>query len=302
MNNGSKQLKVAMFAVAIVISALSDATAQSHRKDRLKERAVLIKGGTFQMGIAESEIPDLQKMFNIKRAELFREASPKHSILLSDFYFDKTEVTNAAFKTFLDRNPEWQKDKIGSEYHNGKYLQKWSSGAFPTGEAKFPVVFVSWHAAAAYCRSVGMRLPTEAEWEYAARGGMAGKLFPWGDSMPDRTRLNFADSGFEKAIAVASYKPNGYGLFDMAGNVWEYLADEWQAYPADASIQSNPVAGGDLFGSGESYRDVKTRRVIRGGSYGAGPVNLLVTYRDSHLPNNAGDHVGFRCAISVGEK
>jgi formylglycine-generating enzyme required for sulfatase activity len=121
--------------------------------------------------------------------------------------------------------------------------------------------------------------------------------------MPDKTRANFGASGIGAATRVGSYPPNGYGLFDMAGNVWEFLADEWESYPGAATgIRINPVAGGDFFYK-DSYQQIKTRRVIRGGSYGGSPVNLRVRYRDSHLPENAGDHVGFRCArnISVGQ-
>ena len=118
--------------------------------------------------------------------------------------------------------------------------------------------------------------------------------------MPDKTRANFSASEIGAATAVGSYPANGYGLFDMAGNVWEFLADEWQKYPTDLELQINPVAGGDFFLK-DSYRQIKTRRVIRGGSYGGSPVNLRVTYRDSHQPENAGDHVGFRCAESLNE-
>ena len=292
---------VGKFGVAVFCAVLV-AFGQVHSQASLKERAVLVKGGTFQMGIAEAEIPGLQQKFNVGRAEMFREASPRHSVKVSDFYMDRTEVTNAAFKKFLDKSREWHKDTIALEFHNGKYLQTWLGNDFPAGEANFPVVFVNWHAATAYCRSVGKRLPTEAEWEYSARGGLPDKLFPWGDEMPEKALLNFGASGHGKAIAVASYKPNRYGLFDMAGNVWEYLADEWRAYEVANSVQADPVAAGDRFDTGQSFRSVKTRRVIRGGSYGAGPVNLLVTYRDSHMPNNAGDHVGFRCASSVVKK
>lgn len=264
------------------------------------KRAVLIKGVTFEMGIAEKEVPELMRKFSINRPELFREASPQHVVTIGDYYLDKTEVSNAAFKKFLDRNNEWKKDKIAPSAHNGKYLQNWNGNGFPRGEGAYPVVNVTWQSAVAYCRSVGMRLPTEAEWEYAARGGLKGALFPWGNEPPDKTRLNFGKSGFDRAIEVGRYAPNGFGLYDVAGNVWEFLADEWQLYKPGAA--TDPVAGGDLFDSGDSYLAVKTRRVLRGGSFGAGDVNLLVTYRDSHVPSNAGDHVGFRCAAPKTKK
>jgi len=93
---------------------------------------------------------------------------------------------------------------------------------------------------------------------------------------------------------VGTYPANGYGLYDMAGNVWEFVADEWQSYPA--TPQKNPVAGGNLFTDGTAFLEVKTRRAIRGGSWGGDPINLWVEYRDSHPPNGAQDFVGFRCA------
>ena len=261
---------------------------------------VLISGANFEMGTDKTDIPKLQEMFNIKRVELFQEETPQHKVKIDSFYLDKTEVTNADFKKFLGNNPAWQKDKIPAEFHNGKYLQDWNSNDFPKEKANHPVVFVSWYAAVAFCQSQGKRLPTEADWEFAARGGISGKQFPWGDEMPDKTRTNFGASEIGAATVVGSYPANGYGLFDMAGNVWEFLADEWQKYPTDIELQINPVAGGDFF-LNDSYRQIKTRRVIRGGSYGGSPVNLRVTYRDSHQPENAGDHVGFRCAESLNE-
>ena len=113
--------------------------------------------------------------------------------------------------------------------------------------------------------------------------------------MPDKTLVNFSQSGINATVTVGSYPANGYGLFDMAGNVWEFTADQWSTYSNTSKPQADPVAGGDRF-EGSSYLQVKTRRVIRGGSYGASPVNLRVTYRDSHLPTNAAAYVGFRCA------
>jgi formylglycine-generating enzyme required for sulfatase activity len=259
---------------------------------------VRIAGTTFQMGQDASDIPRLQEMFKVKRTEMFTDETPKHRVKLDPFYLDRTEVTNAAFKKFVDKLPEWQKGSIAAAFHNGKYLQDWNGTDFPAGKARHPVVFVSWYAAVAYCQAQGKRLPTEAEWEFATAGGLKSKAFPWGDEMPGPLRANFSASGLKAATEVASYPANGYGLFDMAGNVWEYLADEWQKYPETEAVQINPVAGGDLF-PGNSFRQIKTRRSIRGGSFGAAPINMRVTFRDSHLPENAGDHVGFRCAMGA---
>lgn len=265
------------------------------KKATIKPSIVLIPAATFEMGQSKDDVPKLQKIFDIDRADVFYEQLPKHRVKLDSFYLDKYEVTNAEFKRFLDRNPAWRKAKIPIAFHNGKYLSDWDGDNFPKDKANHPVVFVSWYAAVAFCQAQGKRLPTEAEWEYAARGGLVGKLFPWGDEPADKSRLNFGESRYGAAISVGSYPPNGYGLFDMAGNVWEFLADEWAAYSDANAISINPVSGRSFFVRND-YRDIKTRRALRGGSYGAGPLNLLVTYRDSHLPGNTGDHVGFRCA------
>jgi len=253
----------------------------------------LIPGATFEMGQDAEDIPKLMQAFKVNRAELFQEETPKRRVTMGSYYIDRTEVTNAQFRQFLEQNPDWQKGKIAPALHNGKYLQTWNGNDFPAGQDGNPVVFVSWYGAAAFCQAQGKRLPTEAEWEFAARGGLEGKTFPWGDEMPDKSRANYAESGLGSAAAVGKYLANGYGLHDMAGNVWEYLGDEWRKYP----LSSNADRGG--VENDRSFLLVKTRRALRGGSYGGGPVNMRVTYRDSHAPENAGDHVGFRCAMTA---
>ena len=259
----------------------------------------LIPGGTFQMGTDASAVPDLLARFNVKRAEIFADEVPRHAVKVDPFYLDKYEVTNSDFKRFLDQHPQWEKSNISQQLHNGKYLEDWDGNKYPKEKGDYPIVFVSWYAAVAYCQSQGKRLPTEAEWEFAARGGLINRTFPWGDEPAEQSRANYSASGFGAATKVGSYKPNGYGLYDMGGNVWEFLADEWAKYPITNETLTNPVAGGDLFYKGESYMNVKTRRVIRGGSWGGSPINLRVTYRDSHPVDGAGNHVGFRCAMPV---
>jgi len=281
----------AWLLAAIIPLAAFGKSAQKKAKPGMS----LIPAGTFEMGQRAEDIPKLMELFKVKHVEVFQEEVPQHRVKLSAFYLDKHEVTNAQFRAFVKRNPDWQKDRLPIERQNGKYLADWNGNEPPAGRTDFPVVFVTWHAAIAFCRDQGKRLPTEAEWEWAARGGLSNKMFPWGDEMPDKWRANYGASGFDAATAVGKYPPNGYGLFDMSGNVWEFLADEWAKYPASGELLVNPIGGGEQLSAG-GYLMVTTRRSIRGGSYGAGVINLRVTYRDSHPPLNAGDHVGFRCA------
>lgn len=252
-----------------------------------------IHGSTVQMGIDTTQIPSFQKIFDIDGPQLFQDEVPKHWVTLDDFYIDECPVTNAQFKRFTDANPDWQPDQIPRQLDNGNYLKHWKETGALTIHADHPVVNVNWYAAVAYCRWAGKRLPTEIEWEHAARGGLNG-LFPWGSQPVDGSRANFSGSGLNSTSPVGKYPANGYGLFDMAGNVWQFVADEWKPY--SSTPQKSAVAGGNLFLDGTAFLKVKTRRVIRGGSFGGVSVNLWVEYRDSHPPDASRDFVGFRCA------
>ncbi len=283
--------------LAVLNAAARQATPLELSVANARDKSMsLIPGATFQMGTEPSEIAHLQQVFEIKRADLFSAEVPRHMITLDSFYLDIHEITNSQFKKFLDKNPHWRQHSIPKRYHNGNYLKHWNGNNYPKEKASHPVTNVSWYAAVAYCQYAGKRLPTEAEWEYAARGALLGKAFPWGDERVDKTRANYIGSNIGGTRPVGSYPANGYGLFDMAGNVWEYVADEWQPYAP--SPQINPVAGGDLF-LDSTYLNITTRRVIRGGSWGGAPINLRVAYRDSHPPEGAQEFVGFRCAQSV---
>jgi len=257
---------------------------------------VTVPGGSFDMGIDAANIPRMAREFGMDTRSVFDGMVPRHRVTVSAFRIDPFEVTNAKFKRFLVANPDWQRDRVDPRTHNGNYLRDWRGTEFPAGSADLPVTNVTWYAAMAYARWAGKRLPSEAEWELAARGGLSEPTFPWGDDPADSTRANFSASGVGHAIRVGRYRPNGLGLYDMAGNVWEYVLDEYAAYPAGA--QTNPIAGAEP-GSMPADNKVTSRRVIRGGSWGGAPVNLWVSFRDSHPPGGAGNHVGFRCARSI---
>jgi formylglycine-generating enzyme required for sulfatase activity len=257
---------------------------------------VFIPGGTFVMGTARTELTRLQQQFDISHRELFDGEIPAHRVTVGPFEMDRFEVTNEQFRAFLEACPEWRPDRIPRRFHNGQYLQHWKGAAYPPGQGRYPVTDVSWYAAMAYARWAGKRLPSEAEWEYAARGGLVGKQFPWGDAPASPKRANYEASGLGAPTAVGRYPANGYGLYDMAGNVWEYCLDEWGPYRDGP--QQNPVAGAASLAD-DAFLHVTSRRVIRGGSWGGAPVNLRVAYRDSHPANGAGPHVGFRCVRPV---
>lgn len=268
------------------------AAKHSNCSSNALDSMVLVHGGTLQIGIDAEQIPNLQKIFDVDNPQLFKDEVPKHSVTVEDFYIDTCPVTNAQFKRFTDGNPQWQPDRMLPDLDNGNYLKHWKLGAL-TSAADHPVVNVNWYAAVAYCQWAGKRLPTEAEWEHAARGGL-NALFPWGNQPTDGSRANFSGSGLRTTSPVGNYPANGYGLFDMAGNVWQFLADEWMPYSSVS--QTNSVVGRNLFRDGEVFLSVRTRRVIRGGSYDGAPVNLWVEYRDSHPPDGSRDFIGFRCA------
>ena len=282
---------ITMKKVFLVICLLFQiAYSQTHKS------MARIPGATFPMGTEPDKVPLIAAAFNItKHPDLIQAETPQHTVTISSFYLDKYEVTNSQFQKFIRTDRQWSAARIPRQLHNGNYLKDWNTDNFPTGKANHPVVNVSWYAAVAFCQHYGKRLPTEAEWEYAARGGLQNKTFPWGDAPADKTRANYSGSGINGTTPVGSYAANGYGLFDMAGNVWEFMADEWAAYSDQP--QTNPVDGGNLF-LDKSFYEVTTRRVIRGGSFGGAPLNLRVAYRDSHPPDGAREFVGFRCAAS----
>ena len=246
------------------------------------EGMVLIPAGEFQMG---SNAP-----------EAHNQEQPVHTVYVDAFYMDEHEVTNAQYKQFIDAKPEWQKDRIDPAFHIGSYLLSWNGNDYPDGKANHPVVYVSWYAAMAYAGWAEKRLPTEAEWEYAAGGGLVGKKYPWGDGI-DTDKANYGFS-VRDTTAVGKYPANKYGLYDMAGNVWEWCLDEYNQDFYSISPRENPLSGADTVDWViNNFTNVETERVARGGSWVDDPADVRVAARSGPArPTYTAGGIGFRCA------
>ena len=227
-----------------------------------QERSMaLVPAGEFMMGSSAGD-PDEQ---------------PVHRVYVDAFLMDKYEVTVEQYAAFLqakwiDRPTDWK--TMNQSSHQ-----------------KRPVANVDWPDADAYCKWVGKRLPTEAEWEKAARG-TDHRLYPWGNESPTRVYANLKKETWSNHWAlstVGSYEDgkSPYGIYDMAGNVWEWVSDWYdQDYYKTSPVRNptGPATGG--------------HKVIRGGSWGSGEKDLRSTDRDNHLPSFRGLGTGFRCAKS----
>ena len=246
---------------------------------------VYVPEGEFQMGSENSFID-------------YNNEKPVHAVFLDAYWIDQTEVTNLMYaKCVTDGacNPPEIFDALS--IHDGYYV----SEEFDN----YPVVKVSWHDSVSYCTWAGRRLPTEAEWEKAARGGLEGKRYPWGDTAPicedgaengARFTDREGDAGCdgEYTIKVASYSPNGYGLYDMAGNVSEWVADIHSKLYSDDYYANSPY-------SNPLGVDLGDGRMQRGGGntvLQSDPDDLGVAYRYSGEPDDESTSVGFRCALS----
>ncbi|NUO79213.1 formylglycine-generating enzyme family protein [candidate division KSB1 bacterium] len=227
-----------------------------------------IRGGAFLMGSSEND------------TEAFKDERPRHLVIVDDFYLDEHEVTVVDYQSFLNatnyREPEYWNEQKSNPYH--------------------PVVNVNWNDAQAYAKWAGKRLPTETEWEYAARGGNTGLdgtphyKFPWGDEA-SHERANY--SGIEGrdrwrgTSPVKSFPANGFGLYDMAGNFWEWCEDWYDEnyYKSRPNADRNP--------KGPSTGEY---RVLRGGSRGNAPQDVRCANRNKGAPTHWNGDVGIRCA------
>ncbi len=252
------------------------------------EGMVLIPAGEFQIGS--------------NAADAKADEKPVRTVYVDAFYMDETEVTNAQFKEFLAENPRWQKGRIDRRFHDGNYLYHWSGNNYPSGKGNHPVVYMGWYAAMAYAEWADKRLPTEAEWERAARGGLVGNKYPHGNTITRRD-ANYG-STIKGTTDVRSYPANAYGLYDMAGNVFEWCLDE-KDKDFYATFPPNGVARNPLSGASsvkwllDNFTTVRYFRVLRGGSWYHDRQLARVTFRLSHLPTLTANSLGFRCVKDV---
>jgi len=300
---------------------------------------VWIPGGTFGMGSNDH----------------YPEEAPVHRVTVDGFWMDKYPVTNLRFAHFVRKTsyvtvaerrpdpelyPEAPPENLvpGSLVFqmtegpvNLKYINQWWSwtpgacwrhpegpGSHTRKRKRHPVVHIAFEDAQAYAEWAGKALPSEAEWEFAARGGVDGAAFIWGDEHvppgkpPANTWQgefpwqNLVTDGFEGTSPVGSFPPNGYGLIDMAGNVWDWTDDWWtESHPADPDtpccIPHNP-RGGKVEQSHDPVAPQWPipRKVVKGGSYLCAP-NYCLRYRPAarrpHMVDTGTTHIGFRCVV-----
>jgi len=276
-----------------------------------------IGGGTFQMGDGFGEG--------------WAGEAPLHTVTVGALRMSKYEVTNAQYAEFLNSAADQGLIKVenGVVYHSSDDANSrpwldtaeaspysrivYANGVFSVadksgrGMSNDPVVEVSWYGARAFCDYYGYRLPTEAEWEYAARGNLSGRRFPRGDTIT-HSRANyynctcfpydisptsghhplFDDGVYPYTAPVGSFAPNGYGLCDMAGNVWEWCADWYDQDYYSVSPENNP--------QGPAQGD---RRVIRGGSWASDADFCRVAFRFRYNPDDRAYYYGFRPVVDL---
>jgi formylglycine-generating enzyme required for sulfatase activity len=254
------QQRVAPLIGLVVMASAALLMLLNSRSTSAPADMAYIPAGSFTMGSNLPEAPP--------------DAQPQHTVDLDAYWIDRYEVTNRAYKTFLDATEH-------------RLPLAWE-GKYPTGRDEVPVAGVSWADAEAYCNFAGKRLPTEAEWEKAARG-TDGRIWPWGNEW-DAARANAAGTIAAALKPVGSYLTgvSPYGVYDMAGNVWEWVRDWYEAEYYTLPKWLNPT--------GPALGEFK---VARGGAWTDAPAQTRTFTRlGIYPPDFPGNAVGFRCACT----
>jgi formylglycine-generating enzyme required for sulfatase activity len=268
------------FGLVNPVSAIADSIAP--------ENMVLVNAGGFMRGLDKTPADDTNNTKLGVSNKAFADESPAKMIYLSSYYIDKYEVSNSQYTEFIKAT-----DHPAPAYWDHHRLNK----------ANSPVTGVNWYDANAYCHWANKRLPTEAEWEKAARGP-AGFIYPWGNEL-NPTKANFAkgETGTKHVTESVDSRPNGksyYGAYNMAGNVFEWVQDWYSPNYYKTSTQArNPT--GPRLGIEIDETDVLTRKkVIRGGSWFSPAQSITTTHRfwNDPMNNSYGVGLGFRCAKS----
>ena len=312
------------------------------------KRMVWIPGGEFSMGC---QVPS-EGVCTMATMNAVNDAQPIHRVYVDGFWMDQTDVTNEEFARFVaatgyvtiaertptkDEYPNAPPEALvaGSPVFSptshpvplNNYLQWWryvpgANWRHPTGpdsdltgKENYPVVQVAYLDAAAYAKWAGKRLPTEAEWEFAARGGLSGKTYAWGDEFRPNGKwmantyqgqfpvADTGEDGYAGIAPVAQFPPNGYGLYDMAGNVWQWCGD-WYRPDYYAQLQLTGVAvARNPQGPDSSYSpgDDQPQRVQRGGSFLCTDqycTRYMMGTRGKGDIDTGNNNVGFRCVVS----
>ena len=212
-----------------------------------------------------------------------KDEQPVKGVFIDAFYMDTHEVTVGQYKNFLSETnytkPNWAK------------IRQYS----PTDQ--HPILYITWHDAMAYAKWEEKRLPTEAEWEYAARGGITNRRYPWGNDI--NTKYVNYKRQIGKTVKVGSYPPNSYGLHDISGNVAEWCLDGYDQNFYIRLPRKNPFADGNIQNVIQRMDNIRTFRIIRGGSWHGDENDLRVANRNYRAPSDANRYFGFRCVKSL---